>query len=273
MAHQLTHPSTKLNMNLYFSILFILLTSISWAQKKDTTYIIRYHSNKKISTKEVKLTNELNWGYVKAFDRNGKEIYHRQIRNIAGHSSVNFEYYPSGAVQKAHFTGHPDGGIQWDDVAHFFDENGTVTQVVDNSSDEYGHYKLRIDPSLYSDTISKPYVSPQIVKEVPKKQEVAKCAEIYSTEFYLINATGKKRNVVARLLNAPIDGFQKEVTVANNDTIKLGNYIEAQIFTHPKDRISIEIIGRKSEKFQLFWEEPKQDGKSKRVYYVVAVKR
>jgi len=69
----------------------------------------------------------LNWGYVKAFDRNGKEIYHRQIRNIAGHSSVNFEYYPSGAVQKAHFTGHPDGGIQWDDVVYYFDENGVIT--------------------------------------------------------------------------------------------------------------------------------------------------
>jgi len=260
-------------MNIYFSIIFLFLTFISFSQKKDTSFIIRFHSNKKISTKEVKLTNELNWGYAKAFDRNGKEIYHRQIRNIAGHSSVNFEYYPSGAVQKAHFTGHPDGGIQWDDVTHYFDENGTVTQVIDNSSDEYGHYKLRIDPSLYSDTISKPYIAPSTVKETPKKQEVVACAEIYSTEFYLINATGKKRNVVARLLNAPIEGFQKEVSVANNDTIKLGNYIEAQIFTHPKERISLEIKGRKSEKFQHFWEEPKQEGKSKRIYYLVAIKR
>jgi hypothetical protein len=89
----------------------------------------------------------------------------------------------------------------------------------------------------------------------------------------LINATGKKRNVVARHLNATIDGFQKEVTVANNDTIKLGNYIEAQLFTHPKERVSVEIKGRKSEKFQLFWEETKQEGKSKRVYYLIAVRQ
>jgi hypothetical protein len=260
-------------MNLRFSIMFLFLTFISFSQKKDTTFIFRYHSNKKISTKEVKLTNELNWGYAIAFDRNGREIYHRQIRNIAGHSSVNFDYYPSGAVQKAHFTGHPDGGIQWDDVTHYFDENGMVTQIIDNSSDDYGHYKLRIDPSLYSDTISKPYIAPSTVKETPKKQEVVTCAEIYSTEFYLINVTGKKRNVIAQLLNAPIEGFQKEVAIANNDTIKLGNYIEAQLFTHPKERISLEIIGRKSEKFQLFWEEPKQEGKSKRIYYVVAIKR
>jgi hypothetical protein len=260
-------------MKLHVSIFFILLSFFSFTQKKDTSFTIRYHSNKKISTKEVKLTNDLNWGYVKAFDRNGKEIYHRQIRNIAGHSSVNFEYYPSGAVQKAHFTGHPDGGIQWDDVAHYFDENGIVTQVVDNSSDEYGHYKLRIDPSLYSDTMSKPNLVTKTVKETPKKQEVVACAEIYATEFYLINATGKKQNVTARLINAPIEGFQKEVSVAKNDTIKLGNYIEAQLFTHPKERVSVEINGRKTHKFRLFWEEPKQEGKSKRTYYVIAVKQ
>jgi hypothetical protein len=260
-------------MNSHFSIFFIFLSFFSLTQKKDTSFTIRYHSNKKISTKEVKLTNDLNWGYVKAFDRNGKEIYHRQIRNIAGHSSVNFEYYPSGAVQKAHFTGHPDGGIQWDDVVYYFDETGVITQVVDNSSDEYGHYKLRIDTSLYSDTISKPYIAPITVKDTPKKQEVVACAEIYSTEFYLINATGKKRTIIARLLNAPIDGFQKEVSVAKNDTIKLGNYKEAQLFTHPKERVSVEIKGRKSEKFQLFWEETKQEGKSKRVYYLVAVRQ
>ena len=260
-------------MKLHFSIFFILLSFFSFTQKKDTSFTIRYHSNKKISTKEVKLTNDLNWGYVKAYDRTGKEIYQMSIRNIAGHSSVNFEYYSSGAVKKAHFTGHPDGGIQWDDVVYYFDENGVVTQVVDNSSDEYGHYKLRIDSSLYSDTNRKPNVEPQTVKETPKKQKVVACAEIYASEFYLINATGKKRNVVARLLNATIDGFQKEVIVANNDTIKLGNYIEAQLFTHPKERVSVEIKGRKSEKFQLFWEETKQEGKSKRVYYVIAVKQ
>ena len=107
----------------------------------------------------------------------------------------------------------------------------------------------------------------------PKKQEVVACAEIYSTEFYLINATGKKRSVIARLLNAPIEGFQKQWTVASNDTVKLGSYIEAQLFTHPKERISLETEGRKSEKFQLFWEEPKQEGKSKRLYFIVAVKR
>lgn len=260
-------------MNLYFYSLILFTPLIAWSQKKDTIFIIRYHSNKQISTKEVKLTHTLNWGYAKAFDRNGKEIYRRQIRNIAGHSSVDFEYYPSGAVQKAHFTGHPDGGIQWDDAIHYFDENGAVTQVIDNSSDEFGHYKLRIDPSLYTDTISKPSILVTNIKNIPKKQEVVACGEIYASELFLVNVTGKKRNVIARLLNAPIEGFQKEIYIAKNDTIKIGNYIEAQQYTHPKERVFFEIKGGKSEKFQLLWEEPKQDGKNKRVYYIVAVKR
>jgi hypothetical protein len=254
-------------MKFLLIIVSIFLTLHTFGQKKDTTFTIRYHSNKKISTKKVNLTNDLYWGYAKAYDRTGKEIYSMGIRNVAGHSSVDFYYYPSGALEKAHATSHPDGGIQWGDITHYFDESGKVTNVIDNSSDDFGHYKLRIDPTFLVDTNRTQYVVP------PKKQEVVACAEIYSTEFYLINATGKKRSVIARLLNAPIEGFQKQLTVASNDTIKLGNYIEAQLFTHPKERISLEIEGRKSEKFQLFWEEPKQESKSKRLYFVVAVKR
>jgi hypothetical protein len=273
MAQQLTFKILKKSkMNVLLSLILLSISGAAHTQTKDTTFTLRYHANKKIASKQVTLTNDLNWGYAKAFDRSGKEIYSMYTRNVAGHASVHFSYYPSGAVEKAHFTSHPDGGIQWSDITHYFDDSGKVTKIVDTSSDDFGHYKLRIDPTIYSDTSSKPFISPTIVKETPKKQEIVTCAEIYSTEFYLINATGKKRNVIARLLNAPIDGFQKEVEVSQNDTIMIGSYIEAQLFTHPKERITLEIKGRKSEKFQLFWAEHKQDGKSKRIYYVVALK-
>ena len=90
---------------------YIFLTQHTFGQKKDTTFTIRYHSNKKISTKQVNLTNDLYWGYAKAYDRNGKEIYSMGTRNVAGNASVDFYYYPSGTVEKAHATSHPDGGI------------------------------------------------------------------------------------------------------------------------------------------------------------------
>ncbi len=260
-------------MRLLLFLLSISFVLTATSQKKDTTFSIHYHSNKKISTKEVKLTNDLNWGYAKAFDRNGKEIYLMHTRNVAGHSSVDFYYYPSGAVEKAHFSSHPDGGIQWSDITHYFDENGNVTSVIDNSSDEFGHFRLNVDPTLFNDTVKERDVVPVVKKENPKKEEVIACAEIYSTDFYLINATGKKRTYTARLLNAPIEGMQKQGVIFQNDTIHLGSYIEAQLFTHPKERFSLEIKGNKSEKFNLFWEEPKQDGKSKRSYYLIAVKQ
>jgi len=84
-------------------LLFWFTINCSWlclSQSKDTIFIIRYHQNKKIATKEVKLSNEQNWGYAKAFDQQGNEIYIMHTRNVAGHASVEFIYYPSGAVSK-----------------------------------------------------------------------------------------------------------------------------------------------------------------------------
>jgi len=55
-------------------LLFLIASSCSWlclSQTKDTVFIIRYHQNQKIATKQVKLSNEQNWGYAKAFDQQG----------------------------------------------------------------------------------------------------------------------------------------------------------------------------------------------------------
>jgi hypothetical protein len=246
----------------------------SWmcmGQSKDTVFILHYHSNKKIATKEVKLSNDQLWGYAKAFDQQGKEIYLMHTRRVAGHATVDFSYYASGAVRQAHFTSHPDGGIQWSDITHRFDENGKITEVIDNSSDDFGHYRVRIDSPYQLDTIKYP-VSPPVV--VPsKKQEVIRCAEIYSTEVYLINATGKTRKYKALQLKSSFDELQQKGEIAKNDTVKIGSYHEAQIFTHPKERLKLEVIGKKKDVFQFFWEEPKQEGNNKRTYYLVAVKR
>jgi len=255
-------------------LLFWFTINCSWlclSQSKDTIFIIRYHQNKKIATKEVKLSNEQNWGYAKAFDQQGNEIYIMHTRNVAGHASVEVIYYPSGAVKQAHFTSHPDGGIQWSDIIHRFDETGKITEVIDTSSDDFGHPRLTINPKFLHDTLTT-IVSPTVLVP-PKKQEAIACAEIYTTSIYLINATGKFRKFKALQLNAPIDELQQKGEIAKNDTVKIGSYLEAQLFTHPKERIKLEVFGKNKDGFQFFWEEPKQEGKSKRSYYLVAVKR
>lgn len=254
-------------------LLFWFTISCSWlclSHSKDTVFIIRYHQNKKISTKQVKLSNEQLWGYAKAFDQQGKEIYIMHTRNVAGHAYVEFRYYPSGAVQQAHFTSHPDGGIQWSDIMHRFDETGKITEVIDTSSDDYGHHRLTINPKILYDTLNT-FRSPTVVL-APKKQEVMACAEIYTTTIYLINATGKPRKFKASQINASFDELQQKGEIAKNDTLKIGSYHEAQLFTQPKERLIVVMFGKKKDVFQFFWEEPKQEGKSKRTYYVVAVK-
>jgi hypothetical protein len=255
-------------------LLFLIASSCSWlclSQTKDTVFIIRYHQNKKIATKQVKLSNEQNWGYAKAFDQQGKEIYFMHTRSVAGHATVEFIYYPSGAVKQAHFTSHPDGGIQWSDIMHRFDETGKITEVIDTSSDDYGHHRLTINPKILYDTLNT-LRSPTVVLP-PKKQEVMACAEIYTTTIYLINVTGKSRNFKALQLKSSFDELQQKGEIAKNDTVKIGSYHEPQIFTHPKECLKLEFLGKKKDVFQFFWEEPKQDGISNRKYYLIALKR
>jgi hypothetical protein len=249
-------------------LLFLVATSCSWlcfGHSKDTVFILHYHQNKKIATKEVKLSNDQLWGYAKAFDQQGKEIYFMHTRGVAGHATVDFSYYPTGAVKQAHFTSHPDGGIQWSDITHRFDENGKITEVIDNSSDDYGQHRLPIDPKILNDTLN--------TVIAPNKQDVIVCAEFYTTTIYLINVTGKSRKFKALQLKSSFDELQQKGEIAKNDTVKIGSYHEPQIFTHPKERLKVEIAGRKNDVFQFFWEEPKQEGISNRTYYLVAVKR
>jgi hypothetical protein len=246
-----------------------MFIGLGFSQKKDTSFIITKHTNGKIATKKVKLTNDIIRGYAKAFDKTGKVIYNEEIRNYAGHSSVDFYFYANGAVEKAHYGAHPDGGIQWSDITHYFDENGNLLRIEDNSSDEFGHYRIHVDPRYLADTIRQPVK----VIQLEQKQEVIACAEIYQTEFYLINATGKKRTYSLRLINAHKDSLPQTGIISKSDTIKMGNYIEAQLFTHPKDRYKIEVVNGKKDKFQLFWEEPKQQGKNMRRYFLIAAMR
>jgi hypothetical protein len=74
-------------------------------------------------------------------------------------------------------------------------------------------------------------------------------------------------------LKSSFDELQQKGEIAKNDTVKIGSYHEPQIFTHPKERLKLEVFGKKKDVFQFFWEEPKQEGISNRKYYLVAIKR
>jgi hypothetical protein len=246
-------------MKTIFFIAFVSLTILNFAQS-DTLFDIKYHKNGKISTKSVIFQDDIYWGYAKAYNQKGEEIYSMGTRRAGGHGSVDFYYFDNGAVSKAHYTSQPDGGIQWGDVTHYFDEEGNITNIEDNSSDMYGHPRLQIT------------YEPQFeYKENPIKQEVVPCAEIYETEVHVINLSGKSITInVANKGNA--ENIQQQSIPKSIDTLLVKTYIEAQTFTHPKDFLEFNFLNKhqkKSLKLNTIWADPVQLSGTKRAYYLI----
>lgn len=250
-------------MNHLTLLLVLSCVPFVFAQKTDTTFNYHYFRSGELSSKEVVLTREIVWGYAKAYDRSGKEIYSRQTRRVAGHASVSFKYYENGAVQSAHFTSHPDGGIQYSDVLHSFDEKGNVTDVRDLSTDDQGRMRLTIQPS-----------EPMMVKEPVYKQEVMECAVIYSSEVYVVNLTGATLEIAPKKSPAGGQWFEENQKISDRDTVLLGSFIEAQQFTHPRERVEVVIVSekkRRNAKNHQVWDQFVQESREKRRYYLLVV--
>ncbi|MFQ3576711.1 MAG: hypothetical protein SNJ77_09780 [Cytophagales bacterium] len=251
-----------------FSLILIFLSQTGFTQTKDTLFNITYHNNKKISTKSVRFENNgIYWGYAKAFDREGKLIFNAQTRRVAGHASVHFTFHPNGMVKTAHYTSHPDGGIQWTDIKHHFDENGKETHVDDRSSDLYGRPTIHPTFKIHHE---KEEIQPKREVEItkPVKQETITCAEVYETEVYLVNLSKRKTRFSFNSLVKMNNQLNSPIEIAVGDSLKLGSFTEAQMFTHPKERIKFELA---TKNIKVLWDEPQQISKTKRKYYAVLV--
>lgn len=243
-------------------MIYVLLSNVNFSQV-DTLFDIHYHQKGSISTKSVIFSEEVKWGYAKAFNTDGKEIYSMGTRRFGGHASVEFSYYDNGAVRIAHYSSHPDGGIQWGDITHYFDQQGNVTSIIDNSSDMYGHPQLHLteEPVIERQ-------EPELErKDVVIKQETIPCAEIFETAVYVVNLSEKAISTSAFLDNNIVP-----IKIEKKDTSLINYYIEAQIFTHPKDKSEVYFYDKKRKKtIQLnsFWAEPFQPTRTKRTYYLI----
>jgi hypothetical protein len=246
-------------MKTIFFVACISLTLNFFAQS-DTLFDIKYHNNGNISTKNVIFQDGIHWGYAKAYDQKGKEIYSMGTRRVGGHGSVDFYYYENGAVKKAHYTSHPDGGIQWSDVTHYFDETGNVTNIEDNSSDMYGHPRLHIT-----------YDPHYIYKDDTLKQEVVTCAEIYQSEVHVINLSRKL--IVLNVSKKGNKEDKEQYSISKKiDTTLIKTYIEAQIFTHPKNILDFTLLNKNSKKsidLNSIWSNPVELSRTKRAYYLI----
>lgn len=248
-------------------LLFMLIPFFGLNQKikSDSTFEFKYFKNGKISTKRLVNNDKIHFGYLKAYKIDGTEIYTTYTRNVGGHASVQVEYYPSGAIRKAHATDQPDGGIQHGDVTHYFDEQGTVTSVIDLSDD--GHGRTVTIPTFRQD-------QPCIAPKKEEKPKVAECAIIYVSEIYVVNLTRKSQIVISK--KTPPNGidFVSKQTINSGDTLKFGNYVEAQMFTPASTVYSAEVESKKKSKsnsIHLVWDIFVQAAPEKRQYYLLLI--
>lgn len=245
--------------------LFFPLFLFSQKSKSDSTFEYTYFKNGKISTKRLQLSDKIHFGYLKAYKIDGTEIYTTYTRNVGGHSSVDVEYYSSGAIKKAHATDQPDGGIQHGDVTHYFDEKGNVTNVVNLSDDGPG--RMITTPTFRQ-------VDPVVAPKIEKKQEVVQCATIYSSEIFVVNLTRKPQTIISKKTPPNGIGFKEKILVNPGDSVLLGGYYEAQLFTPAATVYSAEVELTKQNKnssFHFVWDNFTQSTPALRKYYLLLI--
>ncbi len=116
--------------------IMLFFLNCSAAAARDYTNCTRhYFKNRKLSTSQC-YDADHRWGKAIAYSSKGTIIYEKELRRVAGHSSVNFSYYASGAVKRAEWSSAPDGGIQWYSSVTDFAENGTITSFSENNYDD-----------------------------------------------------------------------------------------------------------------------------------------
>lgn len=246
--------------------LFFPLFLFSQKSKSDSTFEYTYFMNGKISTKRLQLSDKIHFGYLKAYKIDGIEIYSMSTRNVGGHGSVDVDYYPSGAIKKAHATSQPDGGIQRGDITHFFDEEGNITNIVDLSDDGWGRTVTIPDFKK----VEPPVMNPKN----DKKPEVISCAVIYSSEIFIVNFTNKPQTIISKKTPPNGIGFKEKTLVNPGDTVLLGGYYEAQLFTLAATVYSAEVELTKQNKnssFHFVWDNFTQSTPTLRKHYLLLI--
>jgi len=202
---------------------------------------------------------------LKAYKVDGTEIYSMSTRNVGGHASVYVEFYPSGAIKKAHATDQSDCGIQYGDVTHYFDEIGNMTSVVDLSDD--GHGRMVITPTFR-------HVDPVVPPKKQEKPKVVECATIYSSEIYVVNFTRKPQTIISNKTPPNGIGFKEKTIVNPGDTVLLGGYYEAQLFTPATTVYGAEVELTKQNKkssFHFVWDNFTQPTPALRKHYLLLI--
>lgn len=219
-------------------------------------------------TKKVSSTHcydkDNRWGRARAFNRLGQQIYERDLRRIAGHSTVEFTYYETGAVKTASYSSAPDAGIQWYRSFTTFSEDGKVTSETHDDYDDRPQVLYRHHPGEH--------IPQKPTTPAPRKTTVAECAVIYTSEFWFTNYTPHTVVVTAT------GKYNKSVTFTLSlhprETLKCGQLILAQQFDDPAKTFDFTVTplkpGKNKQKLIIIPSEdrlPENTSKETRRYY------
>lgn len=210
-----------------FTFLLFIFSHSVFAQKYPKCSYT-YFKGGKIATSQC-FDPDNRWGQARAFSKAGEIIYEKELRRIAGHSSVTFSFYNNGAVKKAEWSSAPDAGIQWYHTSTWFDENGKVIREDHNNWDDHHVTTVPGSPKTYL------HQSPD--KPTNPKQETAECAEIWVSELWVTNTAP-----YSILVTATRKGNMSEThtaTLRPRQSLKVAQIPGAQMFSDPGEYFTI----------------------------------
>lgn len=248
----------KADMRLLFAFLLALSGFILHAQdlvstvKNDSgTFVLHRFSTGQLSAKEW-TDAQGRWGRSWAFDPQGRVIFEKQTRRFAGHATVNFRYYPNGAVSRADYSEMPDGGIQWYESTTTFDENGVQTGF---REDGYGN-----DGPLHPSVVrpAKPVLTPGVVYE----------QRLFKSEYYVV-AT-RRCHVVLQPKEPSPAATKVEGNMAKGDTLRGGYYSVGEQWDDPLKHVALAVASRNGKRnYNVLRTDMIQVGPEHRRYYFI----
>lgn len=236
-------------------IIFVVLVHGAMAQTdaySDCTYSYFKPSNK-IST-SICYDKDNRWGKAIAYNINGKIIYEKQLRKVAGHSSVTFSYHPNGAVAKAEWSSAPDAGIQWYKSIHEFSETGELINQTEWSHDQKPSNFLMPDKNHEINS----YDNRMEEEEETENIEIVECIEPNVSELWFVNKT--RYTLEIRSGHKLFHDEKYTALVAPGDTVKGGQQIQIGPFENPIAHFNIDIRKKKKRKAGTFIIVPAKDG-------------
>ena len=225
----------------------LLILSIPVFSQHDTLHI-HYFPNGKVST--FSYIDENRYGKAFAYNFKDEVIYENGTRRIHGSAGVHFSHHANGMVKTAHYSSHPDGGIQWYRTTTTFNEKGEkISEIHDNyegPGQPSPHVIIETVPQPEKTTPENPSFEEQVPQKSPdqtQEKEIVVCAAIHQNEVEVINHTNSSIELTFSYLNKDTVIVLRSGEKADGPT-----YISAEISSPLHQNITFRYLPKRRRK-------------------------